>query len=204
MDWAKLFASSFAAGRQARGGRSDDASPHAIEFITLAPPHPASLAEPVLLAQCEVGRGRAAGPGGQHRNKVETKITIEHGATGIIAHASERRSQEQNRREAIFRLRLLLATHVRCPVPAGEIRTPLWRSRVSGTGLIACNPGHEDYPTMLALALDVLAASRWDPKKAALRLCCSPSQLLRFVKDFPHAWGVLGAARAGAGLHPLR
>ncbi len=199
MDWAKLFTSS---GRGA--GRGAPATGRPAEFLHVALPHPSSLEESVLLSQCEVGRGRAAGPGGQHRNKVETKITIEHRPTGVIAHASERRSQEQNRREAVFRLRLLLATHVRCPVSTGEIRTALWRSRVNAAGRIACNPGHEDYPPMLALALDVLAAARWDPRQAALRLGCSPSQLLKFVKDFPHAWGVLGAARAGAGLRPLR
>lgn len=204
MDWAKLLASSLAKNRDAVAGRAAGSPSRAVEFVASAPPHPASLDGPALLAQCEVGRGRAAGPGGQHRNKVETKVTIEHRPTGIIAHASERRSQEQNRREAIFRLRLMLATHVRCPVSAGEVRTPMWCSRVSTSGRIGCSPDHDDYPAMLALALDVLGAAHWDPKKAAARLCCSPSQLLKLVKDFPHAWGVLGAARGAAGLHPLR
>lgn len=166
-------------------------------------PHPASLAVDQLLAQCELGRGRASGPGGQHRNKVETKVMIEHLPTGIHAQASERRSQEQNRMEAIFRLRLALATEVRVPVAAGEARTELWRSRCAD-GRIACNAAHEDYPTLLALALDVISAAGWDVKKAAIRLCCSMSQLLKLLKEHPPAWGAVNAERTGSNKRPLR
>lgn len=173
-------------------------------FVHLPSPHPASLAESDLLRQCEVGRGRSAGPGGQHRNKVETKVTISHAPSGVEAHASERRSLEQNRKEAVRRLRLALATHVRTPVLAGEVRTDVWRSRVGPSGQVSCNPRHEDYPALLALALDVLHAARWDPRKAAARLLCSPSQLLKLVKDHPHAWGVLNDAREAAGAHRLK
>ena len=34
--------------------------------------HPAELPIPELLRQCEVVHTRRSGPGGQHRNKVET------------------------------------------------------------------------------------------------------------------------------------
>lgn len=170
----------------------------------LPPPHPASLDETELLAQCEVGRGRSGGPGGQNRNKVETKITITHLPTGIEAHASERRSQKENRSVAIFRLRLALAREVRTPIPIGEVRTDLWRSRCDAGGHIACNPEHEHYPTLLALALDVVAAAGWDVKKASLRLCCTMSQLVKLIKDEPHAWAKLNAERQARGLHAMR
>lgn len=171
--------------------------------IGLPPPHPASLEVEDLLAQCRLSTGRSSGPGGQHRNKVETKVTIVHVPSNLEAHASERRSQAENRSVAITRLRLCLAVNVRCPVGSGECRTDLWRSRCNPSGRISCNPEHQDYPGLLSLALDVLAAMKHDPRKAAARLCCSPSQLIRLVKDHPPALVRLNAARAERGLHAL-
>ncbi len=175
---------------------------------TPAPPpepwhHPACLPDEELLKQCTIQRGRASGPGGQHRNKVETEVQITHTPTGIQAHAGERRSQAENKRVALRRLRLALAINFRAAVPLGEIGSPLWRSRVRG-GKIALNPDHHDYPSMLAEAMDVIAAANWDLRKAALRLDVTPTQLLRLIKDEPHALDRLNRERAAIGLHPLR
>ena len=67
--------------------------------------HPAAIPEEELLKQCEIGFGRTSGPGGQHRNKVETAVYITHLPTGTEASASERRKQFENRVMAIKRLR---------------------------------------------------------------------------------------------------
>jgi hypothetical protein len=166
-------------------------------------PHPATLPEAALLEQCTLGKSRSGGPGGQHRNKVETLVTITHTPTGVQAHAGERRSATENRRVAIFRIRLRLAVEARAPVPAGEVRSDLWRSRCGPEGRLACNPEHRDYPAMLAEALDVIWAADLDHAKAALRLACTPSQLLKLVKDHAAALQRLNAARASAGMHPL-
>ncbi|HRC56200.1 MAG TPA: peptide chain release factor-like protein, partial [Kofleriaceae bacterium] len=48
-----------------------------------------------LLAQCEVDRYRASGPGGQHRNKTESAVRIRHLPTGVSAIAEESRSQAE-------------------------------------------------------------------------------------------------------------
>ncbi|MDX2147190.1 MAG: peptide chain release factor-like protein [Planctomycetota bacterium] len=174
----------------------------------MAAPHPASLDEDVLLAQCVAEKGRSSGPGGQHRNKVETKVTLTHGVSGVSAHASERRSAEQNRRVALFRLRLALAVRVRCPPVVrdawGDTRSELWRKRVSREGRIACNPEHGDYPAMLAEAIDVLAASGWDAKDAALRLACSASQLVKLVHNHPAAMDAWNRQRIAHGMRPLK
>jgi hypothetical protein len=171
--------------------------------LEVAPPHPATLPEDVLLQSCDLTKGRSTGPGGQHRNKVETKVTILHAPTDIEAHAGERRSAEENRRVAMFRLRLALAVDVRAPVPLGEVRSELWRSRCRDER-IACNPEHHDYPALLAEAMDVTWACGLDVKRAAARLCCSTSQLVKLIKDHPHAMVRLNEWRVDAGLHALK
>lgn len=181
-------------------------------------PHPACLADEDLLKQCRIGRGRAGGPGGQNRNKVETLVIITHLPTNLEAHAGERRSQGENKAVALRRLRLLLATRVRVDPPPpprdldallapGGACSALWRSRrrtVGGTGRIACNPEHRDFPSLLAEALDVIAASAWEPAPAARRLDVTTSQLIGLVRDHPPALLAWNAARAQRGLHAIK
>jgi protein subunit release factor B len=47
---------------------------------------------------------RAGGPGGQHRNKVETGVRLHHPPSGITVTATEGRSQYRNREVAMERL----------------------------------------------------------------------------------------------------
>lgn len=168
----------------------------------LDPPHPSALSREALLAGCETVRGRSGGPGGQHRNKVETKVTLVHTASGLSAQAGERRSAIENTRVAVRRLRLLLAVEVRTPVPTGDARSALWRERCRGTR-ISCNPDHWDYPALLAEAMDMLASCRWDPSRAALRLECTPSQLVKLLKDHAPAFVRFNAERGAKGKHGL-
>ena len=46
----------------------------------------------------------ASGPGGQHRNKVETGVRLVHRPSGIMVTATERRSQYAKRERAFERL----------------------------------------------------------------------------------------------------
>ncbi len=165
--------------------------------------HPAALAIERLLESCVMTRGRTGGPGGQHRNKVETQVTLRHEPTGISARAGERRSPEVNRKVAIGRLRLALAVGHREPVPAGEARTALWMSRCKD-GRIACNASHADYPAMLSEAMDVLFACGLDMQKAATRLACSGSQLVKLIAKHGPALEVVNRERKERGLRVLR
>jgi protein subunit release factor B len=57
-----------------------------------------------LERECEMEFFVAGGPGGQHRNKVETGVRLTHRPTGIVVTATERRSQSANREAAYERL----------------------------------------------------------------------------------------------------
>lgn len=167
--------------------------------------HPACLETPALLGQCKVRRQRRSGPGGQHRNKVETAIVLVHLETGIRGEASERRSQAQNLSMAVQRLRVKLAIHVRSP--PGELsdscRSPLWQARVRGRQLsVSCE--HEDFPALLAEALDVLASCQFDVKACGVLLACTPSQLVRFFKLEPDAFLQVNQQRRQRDLGALR
>jgi len=58
-----------------------------------------------LERECDMEFLRGSGPGGQHRNKVETGVRLRHLPTGIVVTAMERRSQARNRKLALERLR---------------------------------------------------------------------------------------------------
>lgn len=57
-----------------------------------------------LERDCEIEFFIASGPGGQHRNKVETGVRLVHRPSGIMVTATERRSQHANREAAFERM----------------------------------------------------------------------------------------------------
>ncbi len=165
--------------------------------------HPAASSPEQLWADCEVRRLRRSGPGGQHRNKVETAINLHHLPTGVRAEANERRSQAQNRSLALFRLRMNLALEVRRSVGPDYVPSPLWQARCGGR-VLKVSATHDDFPTLLAEALDVLAASDADPKRAAAVLGSTPSQLVRLLKLDPRALALVNRWRRERQMHVLQ
>ena len=169
--------------------------------------HPARLSTDELLASCVLRALRRGGPGGQHRNKVETAVVIEHTPTGVRAEASERRSQADNRRMAILRLRLLLAVQHResCAATAVglEPTSPLWRSRVSGTR-IDVSTEHADFPAVLAELLDGLHVLAYDMGEAAKHFAVTSSQLTSLLRSHPPALTWVNSNRIALGVNRLR
>lgn len=176
------------------------------------------------MSQCDVERTRGSGPGGQHRNKVETAVRIHHRGSGVTGEASERRSQDENRRVALRRLRVNLALRLQGGTPhqkreefsapdrsaapgvppRGEPpRSSLWKSRVR-QGRIAVRPDHDDFAALLAEALDVLFLHAMQVPEAAGELALTGSQLVRFLKLEPRALALVNQRRAALGLRPLR
>ena len=171
--------------------------------MTPPPIHPAALSPDELLAQCDVRRVRRSGPGGQRRNKVETGVVLRHRPTEIMAEASERRSQAENQRLAISRLRTNLALEVRLPVEPASALSELWRSRCRA-GRISINPGHADFPAILAELLDTLTACDMKLSTAAERLTTTGSQLTRLLKVEHRALLIVNRRRTELGRYRLQ
>jgi protein subunit release factor B len=57
-----------------------------------------------LERDCDLEFFIGSGPGGQHRNKVESGVRLIHHPTGIVVTATERRSQHANRDVAFERM----------------------------------------------------------------------------------------------------
>ena len=164
--------------------------------------HPAGLSIDDLLRGCSERHVRRSGPGGQHRNKVESGIILRHESSGVSAEASERRTQRENHGVAIGRLRRNLALKVR-ERPAAGGPSDAWRSRVRDRR-IAVSERHELFPTLLAEALDVLADSDWDVGRASEVLGTTSSQLVKFLKGEPRALVMLNDERAARGLGRMK
>jgi hypothetical protein len=165
--------------------------------------HPSELDPDQLLKSCDARRVRRSGPGGQHRNKVETGVVLVHRPTGVRAEAAERRSQDENRRVAVMRLRVNLALSVRQRRDPQCGPSPGWTSRCHG-GRFRVNRAHQEYPALLAEALDVIHLCQYDVSAAADWLTTSSSQLVRFLKQEPRALALVNDCRASRGLHRLR
>ena len=150
-------------------------------------PHPATLSTELLLRDCDVRHERRRGPGGQHRNKTESAVVLRHRPTGIEGQAAERRS-------------LVLA--VRSAAGADTSPSPLWKSRCHG-GKIGINEDHDDFPILLAEALDVLHARQAHVPESAEQLGCTPSQLVKLLKKEPRALLWLNEERRKQGFPAL-
>lgn len=165
--------------------------------------HPAALDPEALLRICSERRVRRSGPGGQHRNKVETAVVLKHEPTGIEAEANERRSQAENRKVALFRLRVRLAVEFRTVRSADSMPSELWKSRCHA-GRVSVSPSHPDFPAILAETLDVLAMCEFDHSAAATSLSCTGSQLLKLLKVEWSAFEHLNRERAARGMPRLK
>ncbi len=166
--------------------------------------HPATLSIKALLAECQFERTRRGGPGGQHRNKVESAIVVTHVPTNVSGQASERRSQHANRDIAIERLRVNLALTVRREINADAIvPSERWQTRCRA-GRIGVSVRHEDFAALLAEALDVLSANKFSLPTAAELLTVSSSQLIKVLKLEPAAMQQLNENREKLGLRRLK
>jgi len=182
------------------------------------------LEDRVLLAQCQVDRFRASGPGGQKRNKTDSAVRLRHGPTGLSAEAVESRSQHENRARALRRLRLTIALGARAALDGGAAR-PVLDDGAARPVLDDGAPRQEElaealrigrgrsiemgrrdarYAATVAAVFDVIEGHGWQIAEAAGDLGVSTSALGRFLEGEPAVWRAAQARRQAVGLAPLR
>ena len=163
--------------------------------------HPVGLDDEELLRACRETRTRRGGPGGQHRNKVETAVVLLHVPTGVTAEASERRSQSENRRVALHRLRTKLA--VECRITREQVPSRRWLDRVKNQQL-SISVDHHDYALLVAEAFDHLALCNGEMRIVSKFLRVTPTQLAGIFRKNPMVWIAFNADRIRWGLRPLK
>lgn len=175
--------------------------------------HPSQLPLDKLQAQCRWGFSRASGPGGQHRNKVETAASIEHLPSGIRASATEERSQQRNRQVALQRLRLALAVEYHesqdHETPDADPKENSIDASPSETWRLYCRSGkvrvsteNEHFPALLAEVFQTLVALDYHLPETAQRLGTSATQLVRILASYPPALMRLNENLVARGFSP--
>jgi protein subunit release factor B len=154
-----------------------------------------------LLGDCEIDRYRASGPGGQKRNKTESAVRLRHGPSGLAAHATESRSQHDNKREALRRLRAKIAIELR--QPAGDSARELAATLAADSKRSDQARRSTDYLRQAAALLDVVAAADYAVGDAARAIGATTAAVVKAVKADPrlHRW--VNQQRAQLELKPL-
>jgi len=88
-----------------------------VSGIELPPGYRPPDSDEALLAECAVGTFRAGGPGGQHQNMTDSGVRLRHRPTGVTVTCRTGRSQYQNKRTCLRRLRERLERLLREPPP---------------------------------------------------------------------------------------
>ena len=163
-----------------------------------------SLGDDELLAQCEVDRFRASGPGGQKRNKTDSAVRLRHRPTGVESLAVESRSQHENRARALRRLRVAIALACREDLALeGYQRSEAIAGRTRD-GRIQVAERNPAYPAVLGEVFDVLEAAGWRLSAAAPALGLTTAALGRFLEGDPVVFRAANERRAALSLGALR
>jgi hypothetical protein len=160
-----------------------------------------------LIAQCEVDRYRASGPGGQHRNKTESAVRLRHRATGVSAIGEDSRSQSENKLHAVRRLRAAIALEVREPVDLEHfVPSPRLAAHVAG----GTPPlGHAtrltgNYWASVGELLDLLVAGQLEIGATAARLGISTGAMSKLLLHDDAVARVVNDLRRSRSMRPLR
>ena len=166
-----------------------------------------------LLRDCQVDTYKASGPGGQHRNKTSSAVRLTHKPTGISAHGDDSRSQHENKRLALKRLRMNLALQLRHPLPkspGGEppafVKEALHRPKKGNTSRYRLDMGRKDqrFWRVSAFMLDALEHHNGQLRAAADTLGISTSNFVAHAKKDRHLLGAMQTIRRQHELSPIK
>ena len=165
------------------------------------------VSDDALIAQCEVDRYRASGPGGQHRNKTESAVRLRHKLTGVSAIGEDSRSQSENKLHAVRRLRSAIALEVREPVhiegyaPSARLAAFV----VRGTAPLGAKTKLTgEYWAAIAELLDLLVGGGLEIAATAQRLGITTGALSKLLLHDDQVARVVNDLRRGKGMRALR
>jgi len=174
-------------------------------------PYYLDLDDKALRAQCDVHIYKSSGPGGQHRNKVSSAVRLKHRPTGVSAHGDESRSQHDNRRMAMKRLRMKIACQCRRPADPTAPLSPLldesiFTPRGKGGGKLkrmAIGRKDQRFWPIAALLLDLLDAQEGKMGDTAAILGISTGNLTKILTSDRHLLTAAQYIRKNHGHKPL-
>ena len=143
-----------------------------------------------LLDECQRQVFRGSGPGGQKRNKTSSGVRLIHTPSGCTSIATERRSQKQNLTQALARLRLEIATEIRCE-PA-DIQ------------FLAVGASHPMFPACVADLFDFMLRASWSVRDCANACGTSTGQITRLICADPRVLAKVNQRRQSMGMRGLR
>lgn len=146
------------------------------------------LDDTALLSDCRQQRYRGSGPGGQHRNKVETAIRLRHQPSEIVVQAEESRSLEENRLRALRRLREQIAIEIRVRIDPLKPLAPEFLAQLGPKGTLRISRHNPSYPIIIATVLDALNNASGSYADAASMLGITTSQLVKLLRRDSHLW----------------
>ncbi len=158
-----------------------------------------------LLAQSDVDRYRASGPGGQKRNKTDSAVRLRHRPTKLIAIAEESRSQHENRAKAVKRLRQTIALEIRATIDAGCYAPgPVLRECIVAGARLRIGKRDRRYFLVVAEVLDLLFACGLRVSLTARKLGVSTANLSTFLCGDVKLKAAVNRMRASFGIRPLK
>ena len=163
------------------------------------------MADPEMLARCEIDLYRASGPGGQKRNKTSSAVRLRHLPSGLRVIAEESRSQHENKAKALKRLRQALWIEVREPTKPGPLtdHPAVQEARDSG-GSLWLRPRDPRFLPLAALMLDALEESGARVAETAARFGISTAAYTEILKADENVWKEASRIRMVHGQKPLQ
>lgn len=140
-----------------------------------------------LLEDCDVETFRGSGPGGTKSDTTESAVRLRHQPSGVTAMATEARSQHDNRRRALRRLRIKYAASIRDDVDPERVSVPEPLRQYLGDGL-RVNQKNPHFPFWVKLVLDVFEAKQARLGETAECFDLSTNQLVNFLARDDKVW----------------
>ncbi len=142
-----------------------------------------------FMLNCKLEYFQASGPGGQKRNRKYSAVRITHFPTALSAESCATRSQNSNKKDAIHKIKMQIATTFAGP------QINFYNHNISESNNL--------YPLWLAMLFDLFFKYNFETKEAANELGISNSKLIKIIAKSSFAWKNLNYYRQNFGLSPL-